>query len=349
MVTRPEGLSKKLYDLDENRVRASIFSNAPLNHGKVKELRFTRAGPWRGRRRDRRRGRGRVEDGRFGFRVIPDEARLCGQHVIIPVRHDNGRHRQGLLPNGHISLDYTACDYQSGPNLTDTRTKNERERERRRDNSIFKQNKIKRRDLKMMKTKRDFPPLSSLSFPRSAFGYDGESSRYALFTLLCAARSRYLKTATGEADASSSSSEMLFSPVMSLSKSVIKRFPSQNGLFETVRSRVGSLRNEMENTVCNLGFRSVPKRITFTLSSHSFSHSHKQMVLPPMAKTRINLITHIPQKLMQIPCSPRHEEKLHTRRTICANATTCRRDKSTQAADARRRVSAAVNIILSTK
>lgn len=68
-----------------------------------------------------------------------------------------------------------------------------------------------------------------------------------------------------------------------------------------------------------------------------------------MAKTRINLITHIPQKLMQIPCSSRHEEKLHTRRTICTNANTCRREKSKQAADAHRRVSAAVNIILSTK
>lgn len=98
--------------------------------------------------------------------------------------------------------------------------------------------------------------------------------------------------------------------------------------------------------VCNLGFRSVPKRITFTLSSHSFSHSHKQMVLPPMAKTRINLITHIPQKLAR---SSRHEEKLHTRRTICTNANTCRHDVRTQAADAHRRVSAAVNIILSTK
>lgn len=72
--------------------------------------------------------------------------------------------------------------------------------------------------------------------------------------------------------------------------------------------------------------------------SHSVSHSHKQMVLPPMAKTRINLIT----PKTQLTCSSRHEVKSYTRRTICTNA-------NTWAADARRRVSAAVNIILSTK
>lgn len=55
------------------------------------------------------------------------------------------------------------------------------------------------------------------------------------FSRLCEARSRYLKTATGEADASSSRSRD-FSPVMSLSKIRYQTLSSQNGLFKTVRS-----------------------------------------------------------------------------------------------------------------